>query len=125
MTEEYLDAKAIVRHVSRLPGIASCLLMFTDGLPIAGNLPDGMDNEAFSALVPRFITRVHEATTQLRLGETESITVHTSETPVSFFMHNGVAMALIHNRSRFMPGVREKLVAIMREVSLMFATPTH
>ncbi|MFQ3578480.1 MAG: roadblock/LC7 domain-containing protein, partial [Verrucomicrobiia bacterium] len=113
--------KAIVKHISRLPGISSCLLMFTDGLPIAGNLPEGFDNEAFSALVPRFFAKVDQATSDLRLGSVESLTLHTSLAPVSFFVSGGVGMALIHNRSRFLPGVREKLVAIIRAVSRIYS----
>jgi predicted regulator of Ras-like GTPase activity (Roadblock/LC7/MglB family) len=121
MTEEHLDAKGIVRQISRLPGISSCLLMFTDGLPIAGNLPESFSEEAFSALVPRFFSRVDEASRDLALGNVESLTLHTKSGPLSFFVHGGVGMALLHSRSRFMPGVREKLVAIVRETSRIYA----
>ncbi len=121
MTEEYLDAKGIVKHISRLPGISACLLMFADGLPIAGNLPDDFDDEAFSALVPRFFAKVDQATSDLRLGNVESLTLHTTLAPVTFLVNGGVGMALIHNRSRFLPGVREKLVAIVRAVNRIYS----
>jgi predicted regulator of Ras-like GTPase activity (Roadblock/LC7/MglB family) len=126
MTEEHLDAKNIVKHTSRLPGISGCLLMFADGLPIAGNLPEGFSQDAFGAIIPRFMGKVQDYSRDLRLGTIETVTIHTQKGPVSFFMHDKVCMALLHSKSRFLPGVREKLAVVVREVSQMYAdTPKH
>ncbi len=126
MTEEHLDAKNIVKHTSRLPGISGCLLMFADGLPIAGNLPDTFSQDAFGAIIPRFMGKVQDYSRDLRLGTIETVTMHTEKGPVSFFMHDKVCMALLHSKSRFLPGVREKLAVVVREVSQMYAEkPKH
>ena len=35
-TDETLDAKSIVAHASRLPGVSACAIVFSDGLSLAG-----------------------------------------------------------------------------------------
>ncbi len=120
MTEDHLDAKGIVRHISRLPGIASCHLMFSDGLPIAGNLPEGLNAEAFSALCPQFWSRIEQTAKDLTLGEVSSVTLYTNQSPVSFMASQGVGLVIIHSRDRYLPGVREKLMAIMKEIGRLY-----
>ncbi len=124
MTEEPLDAKNIVKHTSRLPGLSGCLLMFADGLPLAGNLPEPFSQDAFSAIVPRFMSRIEDYSRELQLGEVDTVTLHTDKGPVSLFMHGGVCMALLHSKTRFLPGVREKLAMVVREVSRLYSPET-
>ncbi len=123
MTEEHLDAKNIVKHTCHLPGISGCLLMFADGLPIAGNFPEDFSQDAFGAIIPRFFGKVQDYSRDLRLGSIETVTIHTEKGPVSLYMHGNVCMALLHSKSRFLPGVREKLTVVVREVSRMYAHP--
>lgn len=97
--------------------------MFADGLPIAGNLPESFSQDAFGAIIPRFMGKVGDYARDLRLGTIETVTLHTDKGPVSLFMHNQVCMALLHSKNRFLPGVREKLAVVVREVSRMYGEP--
>ena len=48
-TDETLDAKSVVAHVSRLPGVKACAIVFSDGLSLAGNIPDVSTRPTLSA----------------------------------------------------------------------------
>src|SRR5262249_17599164 len=77
MTDETLDAKKVVRLVSKLPGITACTIMFSDGLTLAGNFPKELDGEGFSAMSPQFYRRAVAFTTELNLGEMQTYSVYT------------------------------------------------
>ena len=39
-TDDELDAKTVVAHVGKMPGVKACAIMFGDGLSLAGTLPE-------------------------------------------------------------------------------------
>ncbi len=121
MTEEELDAKGVVRHVCQLPGINGCAVMFADGLRLAGNFPDG-DAEGFSAMAPPFFKRTSHFATEAELGALQTLTMHTDKGLFSFFMHEDICLSVRHTGRGFLPGVREKLIVITRELARMYAT---
>ncbi|MGF1655910.1 MAG: hypothetical protein ACFCU3_02920 [Verrucomicrobiales bacterium] len=123
MTDEHLDAKNVVRLAGSLPGLGGCLLMFADGLPLANSMPDSIDDNAFSAIVPRFFSKVTDYAKDMKIGSVETVTVYTDAQPVSFFMHENICMALVHSKSRFLPGVRENLTVVIQELAKMY--PAH
>src|SRR5204863_4735186 len=61
------DAKAAVAQACALPGVASCSVIFADGLIIAGNIPDEMHMEGLSAVAPTMLKKrqKHVSETQL------------------------------------------------------------
>ena len=89
MTEEEIDAKAVVRLVSQLPGVSGCTVMFADGLRLAGNFPEG-DAEGFSAMAPPFYKRTQNFVGELKLGGLKAFTVYTETDLLSFFMHDDI-----------------------------------
>ena len=123
MTEDELDAKSIVRLVSALPGLEGCAVMFEDGLQLAGNFPAESDMEGFSAMAPPFFKRSRNFTGEINLGALHALTLYTERGLVSFFMHEHICLSVRHSSGRgFLPGVREKLEAVTRELARMYAT---
>ena len=122
MTEEELDAKTIVRFVTLMPGLNGCAVMFGDGLRLAGNFPDESLTEGFSAMAPPFFKRAKNFATESGLGTLQSFTLHTDLGPCSFLMHEDICLGVRHSNRGFMPGVREKLEIVVRELARMYST---
>ena len=121
MTDETLDAKKVVRLVSKLPGITACTIMFSDGLTLAGNFPKDLDGEGFSAMSPQFYRRAVAFTTELNLGEMQTYSVYTDRVVLSFFMQDDICLSVMQTGRGFLPGVREKLMSVTIELSRMYA----
>ncbi len=121
MTEEEIDAKVVVRLVSQLPGVSGCAVMFADGLRLAGNFPEG-DAEGFSAMAPPFYKRTQNFVSELKLGELKTFTVFTEKDLLSFFMHDDICVSVRHAGRGFLPGVREKLEVVTREMAGMYSS---
>ncbi len=121
MTDETLDAKKVVRLVSKLPGITACTIMFSDGLTLAGNFPKELDGEGFSAMSPQFYRRAVAFTTELNLGEMQTYSVYTDRVVLSFFMQEDICLSVMQTGRSFLPGVREKLMCVTTELSRMYA----
>ena len=122
MTEEELDAKTIVRLVTEMPGLNGCAVMFGDGLRLAGNFPDESLTEGFSAMAPPFFKRAKNFASESGLGTLQSFTLHTDLGPCSFLMHDDICLGVRHSNRGFMPGVREKLEVVVRELARMYST---
>ncbi len=121
MTDETLDAKKVVRLVSKLPGITACTIMFSDGLTLAGNFPKELDGEGFSAMSPQFYRRAVAFTTELSLGQMQTYSIYTDRSVLSFFMQEDICLSVMQTGRGFLPGVREKLMSVTTELSRMYA----
>ena len=121
MTEDELDAKMIVKLVSQLPGLNGCTVMFEDGLRLAGNFPDG-DTEGFSAMAAPFYKRAARFVSELELGQLHAFTLYTGTELLSFFMHDSICVSVRHTGRGFLPGVRDKLEIVTRELARMYST---
>ena len=121
MTEDELDAKSIVRLVSLMPGINGCAVMFGDGLRLAGNFPSESQTEGFSAMAPPFFKRAKNFAVESELGRLHAFTLYTDNSPCSFLMHDDICLAVRHSNRGFMPGVREKLDIVVRELARMYS----
>lgn len=123
MTEDELDAKTIARLASQLPGIDGCSVMFDDGLLLAtSQAPDGQ-TEGFSAMAPALFQKVLSFTVELSLGELEACTLYTGAGLLSLFTHGNICLSVRHSGRGFLPGVREKLAIVTRELAAMYAPP--
>ena len=121
MTEEEMDAKTIVKLVCQLPAVNGCAVMFEDGLRLAGNFPSG-NTEGFSAMAAPFYKRAVRFVSELELGTLQAFTLNTENGLLSFFMHDNICVSVHHAGRGFMPGVREKLEVVTRELARMYAT---
>lgn len=121
MTEDNLDAKSIVKLVCTLPSVTGCAVMFEDGLRLAGNFPNG-DTEGFSAMAAPFYKKAVRFVSELELGSVQTLTLHTDNGLLSFFMHDNICVSVRHTGRGFLPGVREKLEIVTRELARMYST---
>lgn len=124
MVDEDFDAKKVVKLASQLPGMKACTIMFTDGLKLAGNFSADQEGEGFCAMTPAFFQKARTFTRELNLGELSDFTLHTERgLLMSFFMHEDVCVSVAHNSGRgFLPGVREKLQNVTRQVAALYST---
>jgi hypothetical protein len=113
MTEETLDLPKISRLAASLPGVYACVIATRDQACTGGTLPEGFDLAALLGLAPR----VGEAAGRMPIGQLKHFTLYGDRYSVSFFERNGLSLCAVHRPRSFVPGVREKLVALADELS--------
>jgi len=113
MTEETLDLPKISRLAAGLPGVYACVIATRDQACTGGTLPDGFDLAALLGLAPR----VGEAAGRMPIGQLKHFTLYGEAYSVSFFERHGLSLCAVHRPRSFVPGVREKLVALADELS--------
>ena len=122
-TDEALDAKAIVAHASRLPGVSACAIVFSDGLSLAGNIPAEFEAEALCALAPSIVKRIDDQMLGAKLGPLTGITLFCAKTPVSFFAHGNICLAALHSAGEIAAEIRARLGCAAREIARMYTQP--
>jgi predicted regulator of Ras-like GTPase activity (Roadblock/LC7/MglB family) len=122
-TDEALDAKSIVTHASRLPGVSACAVVFSDGLSLAGNIPAEYEAEALCALAPSIMKRIDDQMIGANLGPLNGITLFCAKTPVSFFAHGNICLAALHSAGEIAAEVRARLSCAVRELARIYAQP--
>ncbi len=113
LTDETLDLAKISRLAAQLPGVHACVIATRDQACTGGTLPEGFDLAALLGLAPR----VGEAAGRLPIGGLKHFTLYGEQYSVSFFERAGLSLCAVHRPRSFVPGVREKLVAIADELS--------
>jgi hypothetical protein len=113
MTDETLDLPKISRFAAALPGIQACVIATREQAVTGGSLPEGFDLAALLGLAPR----VGEAAGRLPIGALKHFTLYGDRYSVSFFERRGLSVCAVHRAPSFVPGVREKLVAIADELA--------
>ena len=111
------DAKAAIAEACALPGVASCSVIFADGLIIAGNIPDEMHMEGLSAVAPTMLKKLQKHMCETQLGPLSCITVHGEKSPVTFFSAGDLCLTAVHNGSELSAESRRELSRITQELS--------
>src|SRR5438552_273627 len=111
------DAKAAIALACALPGVASCSVIFTDGLIIAGNIPDEMHMEGLSAVAPTMLQKLQKHMCETQLGPLSSMTVHGEKSPVTFFGAGDLYLTAVHNGVELSAESRRELGRITQELS--------
>ena len=111
------DAKAAIALACALPGVASCSVIFTDGLIIAGNIPDEMHMEGLSAVAPTMLQKLQKHMCETQLGPLSSMTVHGEKSPVTFFGAGDLCLTAVHNGVELSAESRRELGRITQELS--------
>lgn len=122
-TDERLDAKGVVAHINRLPGVKASAIMFDDGLHLAGGLPAEVEAEGLCAMAPSLMQRVENHMTETQLGALRGMTLACTKGTVSFFMHEHVCLAALHSNGEIASAVREKLGRVVHEISRKYSHP--
>jgi predicted regulator of Ras-like GTPase activity (Roadblock/LC7/MglB family) len=116
-TAPKFDAKAAVAQACALPGVASCSVIFADGLIIAGNIPDEMHMEGLSAVAPTMLKKLQKHMCETQLGPLSCVTVHGEKSPVTFFSAGDLCLTAVHNGSELSEESRRELGRITQELS--------
>ncbi len=124
-TDEPLDAKAVVAHVSRLPGLRACAIICHDGLSLAGNIPAEYEAEGLCAVAPEIVRRIDEQMKGTMLGARSGITVFCAKAPVSFFAHDHLCLVVLHSGGELAPETRARLTTVTEELARIYAAPPN
>ena len=111
------DAKAAIALACALPGVASCSVIFADGLIIAGNIPDEMHMEGLSAVAPTMLKKLQKHMCETQLGPLSCMTVHGERAPVTFFGAGDLCLTAVHNSAELNAESRRELGRITQELS--------
>ena len=111
------DAKSAIALACALPGIASCSVIFSDGLIIAGNIPDEMHMEGLSAVAPTMLKKLQKHMCETQLGPLSCMTVHGEKSPVTFFSAGNLCLTAVHNGTELSAVSRRELGRITQELS--------
>jgi len=111
------DAKAAIAQACALPGVASCSVIFADGLIIAGNIPDEMHMEGLSAVAPTMLKKLQKHMCETQLGPLSCMTVHGEKSPVTFFSAGDLCLTAVHNGTELSAESRRELSCITQELS--------
>ncbi|MEM7144794.1 MAG: roadblock/LC7 domain-containing protein [Verrucomicrobiota bacterium] len=116
MTDEVLTSQRVAELASNLPGIGACLILSGEGEVMGGNFPSSVDTEGFAQMAPQLYANMRDMSTGLGVGNAETFTVHTDRGMVSFFIGENRCLSVLHSSRRMVPGVRERLFLIAREL---------
>lgn len=122
-TKEILDDKAVVRLVNKLPGIKGSAFMFGDGLSLAGNLPPEYKADGLCAMAPSLIQRIEKHLTETNLGPLRGMTLSSLKGSITFFMHENLCLAALHESAGLTSEVQEKLSQVVQELSHKYSSP--
>jgi predicted regulator of Ras-like GTPase activity (Roadblock/LC7/MglB family) len=111
------DAKAAISLACALPGVSSCSVTFTDGLIIAGNIPDEMHMEGLSAVAPTMLKKLQKHMCETQLGPLSCMTVHGERGPVTFFGAGDLCLTAVHSSAELSAESRRELSRITQELS--------
>ena len=122
-TDEPLDAKSVVAHASRLPGVSACAIVLSDGLSLAGNIPADYEADALCAIAPSIVRRINDQMIGAHFGSLQGITLFCAKTPVSFFAHGNICLAALHSAGGIAAEIRARLNSTAQELARMYAQP--
>ena len=111
------DPKAAIAKASAVAGVASCSVIFADGLILAGNIPDEMHMEGLSAVAPTMLKKLQQHMCETQLGPLTCITVHGEKSPVTFFGAGELCLTAVHNGAELSAESRRELSRITQELS--------
>ncbi len=121
--DEGLDAKAVVAHASRLPGVSACAIVFSDGLSLAGNIPTEYEADALCGIAPEIMKRIADQMISAHFGALQGLTLFCAKKPVSFFAHGNICLAALHSAGELAAEIRERLGRITQELARIYAQP--
>jgi predicted regulator of Ras-like GTPase activity (Roadblock/LC7/MglB family) len=116
-TSGKFDAKTAIALACALPGVASCSVIFADGLIIAGNIPQEMHMEGLSAVAPTMLKKLQKHMCETQLGPLSCMTVHGERSPVTFFSAGNLCLTAVHNGAELSAESRRELSRITQELS--------
>ena len=122
-TDDKLDAKAVVAHLNRMPGVRASAIMFADGLSLAGTLPSEFEAEGLCAMAPSLLQRIDNHMGETKLGALHGMTLSCAKAAVTFFMHDNLCLAAMHSNGEITTEVRDRLSRVVHELARKYSHP--
>ena len=119
--EKKIDPKEVVTQVKALPGVKACAITFSDGLSLAGQMPEEIAAEGLCAMAPAILERIEQHTRETKLGSLVAVTLHTSGAAVSFFAHRNICLTALHGEGPLPPETRTKIADLVEKLSRIYA----
>ena len=119
---EKVDPKEIIAQANGLRGVKACAITFSDGLSLAGELPDGMQADGLCAMAPSMLERITQHVNETRLGELLAMTLYAKNSAVSFFARGNVCLTALHEKA-LEPEIRARLAELIEKLSKTYAQP--
>jgi predicted regulator of Ras-like GTPase activity (Roadblock/LC7/MglB family) len=124
-TDETMDAKNVIAHASRLPGVRACALFFSDGLSLAGNMPSEFKIDPLCAIAPALVRKCLEQMASTNLGTFAGLTLSCTKSAITFFAHGDICLAALHWAGREIEiATRTQLSSVTAELARTYA-PTE
>ena len=120
-----MDAKNVIAHASRLPGVRACALFFSDGLSLAGNMPSEFKIDPLCAIAPALVRKCLEQMASTNLGTFAGLTLSCTKSAITFFAHGDICLAALHWAGREIEiATRTQLSSVTAELARTYA-PTE
>ena len=122
-TDDELDAKAVVAHLNKIPGVKASAIMFGDGLSLAGTLPAEYAAEGLCAMAPSLLKRIENHMVETKLGGLRAMTLSCAKAAVTFFMDENLCLAALHAKEELTSETRSRLARVVHELSRKYSHP--
>ena len=119
---EKIDPKEIVTQANALDGVKACAITFSDGLSLAGELPEEVEADGLAAMAPSMLERIDQHVRETKLGQLVAMTLHASNSAVSFVARGNVCLTALHDKP-LTPEVRNSLAGLVEKLSKTYAQP--
>ena len=119
---EKIDPKEIVAQANALSGVKACAITFSDGLSLAGELPEEVEADGLCAMAPSMLERIAQHVNETKLGQLVAMTLYATDSAVSFFERGNVCLTALHD-SPLTPETRVRLAALVEKLSKTYAQP--
>lgn len=117
LTEETMTVGRVIELCGGLPGINSCVLAHGSVVVASHNVPDGVDLVSMSAHAADMLKAMRDSSARMGVGTVPAVTLHTEKGVISFFNREDLTMLVFHKDRGFIPGVREKMAAVLGELT--------
>lgn len=117
LTEETMTVNRVIELCGGLPGINSCVLAHGSVVVASHNVPDSVDLVSMSAHASEMLKAMRDSSARMGVGSVPAVTLHTEKGVISFFNREDLTMLVFHKDRGFVPGVREKMAAVIGELT--------
>jgi len=120
-SEKKVDPKEIVAEVSVLEGVKACAITFSDGLSLAGELPEEIAAEGLCAMAPSILERITQHMRETKLGALTAVTLHASKSAISFFAQGNICLTALHVNGELPATTRSTIAELVERLSKAYA----
>lgn len=117
LTEENMTLDRVMELCGDLPGINSCVLTRGTAIIASYKVPEGVDLISMSAHAANMLHMIRDSSARMGVGVVPAVTLHTEKGVMSFFHRDDLTMLVFHKDRGFVPGVREKMAAVLGELA--------